>query len=110
MISYNHHLANMIHQAVVSLVVSLANSFFFWHFWTLGSGLKLQFILQMNYQFLIYENDRWKQWFSYLVCDMRLRGWTAQTHIVVLSHFDIFFAFFFLIFKVLNLIHNGMAF
>lgn len=52
----------MIHQAVVGLLLSLATSFFllfFWPIWTLGSRLNFQFILQMNYQFLIHgKRDR----------------------------------------------------
>lgn len=99
----------MVYQAVVSLLVNLAT----WGFLgTLGlwdSGLILQLILQMNYQFLIYENDGCKQWFSCSVYDMTLRGWPAQTHLVLLNHFDITFLYFFPDIQGIAS-HNGMAF
>lgn len=66
----------MIHQAVVSLLVSLATCFFC-HIWALGSRLKLQFILQVKYHILTYKNDRRKKWFSCLVYDIRHKEWTV---------------------------------
>lgn len=73
----------MIHQAVVGLLLRLA-TFFFFFLAHLDFGIQAEFAIHFadqlprsQDQLLNLWKERYKQWFSCLVYDVRLRGWTA---------------------------------